>query len=242
MSLFYSVKDYLLFVDTETSGLPLDWDKPYSAEGNWPFIVQLAWIIYTADGQEVKRENHFIQAKDYKISNISREIHGITDKFLESHGKERKEVMQSIYDDLLHYQPLVVGHFMQLDYHMLSLGFYRAGLPNPLKELPSFCTMTITKDFMQLPGHKYMRLPQLYERLFRTPLRQEHNALIDAEATARCFFEMQRRGDVDEQKIADQVQIYRLHTIDPQKKARPTRLWLLLALLLLFILMIWLFL
>lgn len=245
------MNEYLLFVDTETSGLPLDWNKPYSAEGNWPYIVQLAWIIFTADGRELKRENHFIRAKDYKISNISREIHGITDQFLEEMGEERRAVMQLIHDDLMHYKPLVIGHFMQLDYHMLGLGFYRAGLDNPLKQLPSFCTMKLTKDFLLLPGHKYMRLPQLYERLFRTPMKQEHNALVDALATAHCFFELKKRGDVNEQIIQEQKQVYRLQPVGDQpvqdakftthpKKSLTTRLVLLLVLLAILIILLWL--
>lgn len=234
------MKDYLLFVDTETSGLPQDWSKPYSDAENWPYIVQLAWIIYARDGREVKRENHYIMAKDYKISEISREIHGISEQFLLEHGEERKAVMQLIYNDLQQYQPLVVGHFMQLDYHMLGLGFYRAGLDNPLKKLPAFCTMAITKDFLLPPGQKYLRLPELYMRLFGTPLLQEHNALVDAGATARCFFELWRRGDLNEQKLAEPQQLWE----GPPIKTRHKPLWygllMVLALLLIFLFIYWL--
>lgn len=234
------VKDYLLFVDTETSGLPQDWHKPYSAEGNWPYIVQVAWIIYTRDGKEVKRENHFIKNTDYKISDISREIHGISDQFLDEHGKERKEVMQLMYNDLLHYQPLMVGHFMQLDYHMLGLGFYRAGLDNPLKQLPTFCTMMLTKDFVQAPGHKYLRLHELYLRLFRQPLQQHHNALVDAGATASCFFELWKRGELNEQMIIKQQQFHDTDQAQIQKKNLSYLYFALLALLLFFLIIFWL--
>ena len=204
------MKDYLLFVDTETSGLPKDWSKPYSAVDNWPYIVQLAWVVYTKEGNAVKSENHYIKPVDYSISDISRQIHGISDAFLMEHGKTRKEVMQLIYQDLLYYQPLVVGHFMQLDYHMLGLGFYRAGLENPLKELATFCTMQFTSNFYRESGHKYLRLNQLYERLFGVAMQQQHNALADATATARCFFEMRKRGDITEEIMAQQKRSYKL--------------------------------
>ena len=236
------MKEYLLFVDTETSGLPVDWEKPYHVAGNWPYIVQLAWIIYTREGEEVKRENHFIKANDYSISHISREIHGISEAFLQEHGSERKEVMQCIYNDLLHYQPLVVGHFMQLDYHMLGLGFYRAGLENPLKALPTFCTMVLTKDFWQLPGHKYLRLNELYFRLFNKNMPKQHDALEDAEATALCFFELKRRRDITDEIILTQKNVYDSSAdavperISPRKYLLP----LLVLLLLLLILIFWL--
>ena len=127
------MNEYLLFVDTETSGLPKDWNLPYSAKGNWPHIVQVAWEVYTRDGQKIKAENFYITASDYEIHPVSQRIHGISEDFLQEHGLPRSTVMQRLYDDLLQFKTLVVGNFMHLDYHMLGLGFYRAGLDNPLE-------------------------------------------------------------------------------------------------------------
>jgi DNA polymerase-3 subunit epsilon len=112
--------------------------------------------------------------------------------------------MQHLHDDLLRYQPLVVGHFMQFDYHMLGLGFYRAGLDNPLENLPTFCTMLGTSHFIRLWRHRHMRLSELYLRLFQAPLQNEHDALADASATAQCFFELWRKGDIDEEAVRQQ--------------------------------------
>ena len=212
---------YILFVDTETSGLPLDWSKPYSARGNWPHIVQVAWVLYTREGQQVKAENYYIKASDYEISPASRRIHGITEEFLEQNGQARSMVMQHLHDDLLRFQPLVVGHFMQLDYHMLGLGFYRAGLDNPLEHLPTFCTMLGTAHFIRLSRHRHMRLSELYLRLFQTPLQNEHDALTDASATAQCFFELWRKGDVDEEAIRQQQ--LPVHEAGRKNKAHKTK-------------------
>ncbi|UZR95465.1 3'-5' exonuclease [Chondrinema litorale] len=198
------MNDYLLFVDTETSGLPKDWDKPYSDRDNWPFIVQIAWSIYTKDGKEVKYENHFIEDKDYEILEASREIHGITHEFLQKHGKDRGNVMKILLADLKKYQPLVVSHFIQLDFHMLSVGFYRAGLENPLLVLPKFCTMQLTYGFVHYNHHKFLRLGELYQRLFNSPLDNQHNALADAQAVAKCFFELKRKGDITDKVIQNQ--------------------------------------
>ena len=82
-----AVRDYLLFVDTETSGIPRDWNKPYSSRDNWPHIAQLAWVVYTPEGQEVKAENHYIQPSDYDMSPQSGSVHGLTLAFLQEHGK-----------------------------------------------------------------------------------------------------------------------------------------------------------
>ncbi|GAB3295118.1 hypothetical protein GCM10027511_08640 [Hymenobacter humi] len=198
------MREYLLFLDTETSGIPRDWSKPYSSRDNWPHIVQLAWVVYTRDGQEVKAENHYIQPNDYDMSPASGSIHGLTLDFLRQNGKSRHAVMHRLHRDLLRYHPLVVAHFMQLDYHMVSVGFYRAGLQNPLEHLPTFCTMRATGELVRYTNRRFLRLGELYQRLFEEAMPQEHDALADAYATARCFFELERQGAISPETIAQQ--------------------------------------
>lgn len=198
------MRDYILFIDTETSGLPKKWDAPYSADGNWPFIVQIAWVIYTRDGQYVKTENHYIKDNDYEISQLSRNIHGISPEFLKEHGEERKTVMLMLQQDLLDYRPLIVGHFLQLDSQMIGVGFHRAGLENPAEKLPGFCTMELSGSFIRYKPSRYLKLGELYERVFNKPLTNQHNALSDAKATAACFFELKKKGDINESVIESQ--------------------------------------
>lgn len=198
------MKDYLLFVDTETSGIPRDWTQPYSSRGNWPHIAQLAWVVYTRDGQEVKAENHYVQPSAYDMDPASGSVHGLTLDFLREHGKSQHAVMQRLHRDLLHYQPLVVAHFMQLDYHMMGVGFHRAGLKNPLEELPTFCTMRATGQLVRYSTQGFLRLGELYQRLFREPMPQEHDALADARATARCFFALREQGTITDETVARQ--------------------------------------
>ena len=198
------MREYLLFVDTETSGIPRAWNKPYSSRDNWPHIAQLAWVVFTRDGREVKAENHYVQPNDYDMDPASGDIHGLTLEFLRKNGRPRHTVMQRLHRDLLHYQPLVVAHFMQLDFHMMGVGFYRAGLQNPLEQLPTFCTMRATGPLLRSASQGYLRLGELHERLFHEPLQREHDALADARATARCFFELRRQGAITDETVARQ--------------------------------------
>lgn len=195
------MNDYLLFVDTETSGLPKDWNRPYSDRDNWPHLVQVAWEVYTPQGELLKAENAYIKPSDYEMSPDSLRIHGISQEFLENHGESRFDVLQRLQQDLLRYKPLVVGHFTNLDYRMLGLGFYRAGLDNPLQHLPVFCTMLATAHFVREARHRHLRLNELHMRLFGEQLLNEHDAAVDARATARVFFELWRKGDIDNETI-----------------------------------------
>ncbi|WP_162056251.1 3'-5' exonuclease [Pontibacter pamirensis] len=198
------MREYLLFIDTETTGIPKDWNAPYSDHDSWPVSVQVAWAIYTKDGQEVKLENFYVRDDDFEISPESIKIHGITSAFLQEKGVQREEVLTQLSADLNQYQPLVIAHFMQLDYHMVGVCFHRAGMYNPLPELPLFCTMRASSNFLLRPHQRFLRLGEMYERLFNVPLKHQHNAMVDARATAKCFFELVKRGDIDEGMIARQ--------------------------------------
>lgn len=198
------MRDYLLFVDTEASGLPINWELPYSAEGNWPSAVQVSWLVYTKDGQEVKREDHYILNTDFVITPKAMEIHGINPGLLAVKGQPRREVMQLLARDLQDYQPLVIGHFVQLDYHILSADFYRAGMANPLAKLPLFCTMLATTQLRWTPMPKSLLLGDLYAFLFYKPLQNQHNAFADAQAAADCYFELMKRTEISEKLILQQ--------------------------------------
>lgn len=198
------MKPYLLFIDTETSGLPRKWNVPYSAEGNWPFIVQVSWIICDREGTEIKREDHYINNADFKTSATSVEIHGITDEIRAVRGEDRKKVMAMLAADLYQYRPLMVGHFTELDLHMIGADFYRSGIPNPSVSLSSFCTMLATSKYSRNPQVKYLRLGELYTMLFGQKLNNQHNSLSDARATADCFFQLIKNGDITDEVIEQQ--------------------------------------
>ncbi len=196
--------DNLLFIDTEASGLPKKWNSPTSKIKNWPFSVQVSWLVYTSNGELIKQENHFISDDDFKITPAAQQIHGITREYLKEHGQPRHEVMQLLAEDMQQYQPLLIGHFMELDFHVLSADFFRSGVENPALNLNTFCTMLATKYLLLHPQNKYLRLGDLYKLLFDTPLLHQHDALNDAAATAKSFFELFKRGEIDEDFILQQ--------------------------------------
>ena len=199
------MNDYLLFIDTEASGLPVNWSRPYSHEGNWPYAVQVSWLIYDKDRTLLKQENHYIKNDGFTITPSAIAIHGITDEFLAQNGKDRADVLRMLAADLLQYQPMVIGHFIKLDYFVLGADFYRSVLANPLTDLPMFCTMVATKFLKWNPMPNYLRLEETYHYLFYKDLPNAHNALNDAQATAECFYELLDRNEINQEYIADQA-------------------------------------
>ncbi len=195
------LKKHLLFIDTETTGIPKRWDLPYSETDTWPSAVQVSWIVYDENGIEIKRENCYIDVDDLKISVKSFKIHGITKKFLSKNGQARSFVLEKLSSDIQKYQPLIIGHFTEFDIHTLNCDFYRAGLENPFRQSRFYCTMLKSKDYVLNPEVDYFRLPQLYEFLFNEKMQPSHNAMIDAEMTAKCFFEIRSRREISEEEF-----------------------------------------
>lgn len=198
------MRDNLLFIDTEASGLPKKWNAPYSKVNNWPFAVQISWLVYSPQGSLIKQEDHYINDNDFKITPSAQEIHGITHQFLKEHGQPRHQVMQLLAKDIHQYNPILVGHFMELDFHVISADFFRSGVENPAQSQKTFCTMLATKSFIHNPQSNYLRLGDLYQLLFHTELLHQHNALIDATATAKCFFELLQKGEINDEYILKQ--------------------------------------
>jgi len=223
----FQLTDFLLFIDTEASGLPKKWDLPYTVEGNWPYAVQVSWLIYSKDGVKIKEQNYFVSNSDFEICAKALSIHGLTPDFLQQNGIPRKELLYILSKDLDEYQPMIVGHFLELDYHIIGAEYHRIGIEkHPMQNLPCFCIMSASMHLQQNPNSKFLRLNQLFELLFKKPLLNQHNAIVDATATADCFFELVKR---DEIKSFDQPPI----VFKPKENITKLLVWIILFVLIL---------
>ncbi|WP_294299887.1 3'-5' exonuclease [uncultured Chryseobacterium sp.] len=200
---------YLLFIDTETTAVPKRWDLPYSDSGNWPSAVQVSWIICSEDGTEIKKQDRYIFEEDLVISEGSFRVHGITEEFLRSRGKSRREVLADIAQDIATHNPLIVGHFLEFDLHILSADFLRAQLPNPFGYSRFYCTMLKSRQYASGTSKTGLRLPQLYRLLLNDKAEPSHNSIVDAGMTARCFFEIQRQNQLSEKDLEEKHKLIR---------------------------------
>ena len=201
------MNNYLLFIDTEASDLPKNWTLPFTAPDNWPHALQISWIVYDKHRVEVKREDHYISINDdVEISESALKVHGITPAYLQQNGKEINRVLQIFIDDLVFYNPLVIGHFIKMDYYVLGAELHRAGIKYILEKVPVFCTMIASRYMIQNPMPRQLRLDELYHTLFFKELIYPHNALYDAQHAADCYFELMDRGEITPAIIEQQNQ------------------------------------
>ena len=192
---------FLVF-DTETTGLPKNYNAPLTDFDNWPRMVQLAWQVHDNKGRFVENHNYIIQPEGFEIPIDAKMVHHISTKYATEHGKPLDEVLDIFLQSaskVTHF----VGHNIDFDLCILGCEFLRKKGENPLPNWRKVDTCTEkTAEFCQLPGgkggkFKLPRLEEFHQILFGEKFGDAHNAAADVEATARVFLELVRRGILD---------------------------------------------
>ena len=99
---------YLVF-DTETTGLPKNFNAPLSDSDNWPRMVQIAWQLHDEDGNLIENQDYIIKPEGYDIPFNAARIHGITTKIAQEEGRDLQEVLEE-FSQVLEKVTVVSGH------------------------------------------------------------------------------------------------------------------------------------
>ncbi|AYO57781.1 DNA polymerase III subunit alpha [Chryseobacterium sp. 6424] len=186
---------YLIF-DTETTGLPKNFNAPLTDSDNWPRMVQIAWQLHDKDGNLIENQDYIIKPEGYDIPYNATRIHGISTRMAHAEGRDLAEVLEE-FQEVLSRTEVVAGHNIDFDYKIVGAEFIRKNQTDVLKDLPAVDTMEIGRDFCKLGGgkngkYKSPKLEELYAKLYDEKFDEAHNAAADVNATAQVFFEMMR--------------------------------------------------
>ena len=195
---------YLVF-DTETTGLPQNFNAPLSDSDNWPRMVQIAWQLHDENGELIENQDYIIKPEGYDIPFNATRIHGISTKMAQEQGRDLQEVLEE-FTEVLKKTKVVAGHNIDFDYKIVGAELFRKGIENTLEKTPSADTMELGTDFCQLSGgkngrYKSPKLEELYEKLYGKKFDEAHNAAADVNATAQVFFEMMRIGIIPAENL-----------------------------------------
>jgi DNA polymerase III subunit alpha len=188
---------FLIF-DTETTGLPRDWNAPLTDLDNWPRAVQIAWQLHGEDGELLEAKDFLIRPDGFDIPFDAERIHGISTELAQKDGASLDEVLV-LFNDALSRSQFVVGQNIGFDINIMGAELLRRNAASNLHDLPVLDTCTeITANLCKIPGgrggrFKLPTLTELHSYLFNVPFGEAHNATADVEATTRCFFELVRR-------------------------------------------------
>ena len=182
---------YLIF-DTETTGLPRDYNAPISDLDNWPRLVQLSWQLHNADGSLRSAHDYIVKPEGFTIPFNSEKVHGISTQRALAEGHALGEVLTKFNEDL-QYTQQTIGHNVDFDLNVTGAEFLRAEIETSLLNIEKVDTKDASTDYCKIPGgrggkYKWPTLSELHEKLFGVPFDGAHNSAFDVDATARCFF------------------------------------------------------
>lgn len=188
---------YLIF-DTETTGLPRDYNAPLTDFDNWPRLVQLAWQLHDAKGGLIRAGNRIVRPEGFSIPYNAEKIHGISTEKAMREGLPLKDVVLEFLADVNEAE-FLAGHNIEFDFNVVGCELLRLGEINYLQEKKSLDTKLLTTDYCAIPGgrggkFKWPTLTELYYKLFERGFEEAHDAAFDVSATGEAFFELLKRG------------------------------------------------
>lgn len=206
-----------LFYDTETSGFKKKSIAAHDKDNAW--IQQLGFILSTKDHIYLEG-NLFIQSEGRSINPHAFKVHKITTDKCDEFGIREHEAVAQFYN-ALRMTKNIICHNEDFDRSMIELLISRYAISdhgytdletdvvptvdaymknNYYKRKNVICTMKSASiiNFCNIPGRfgkpKWPKLEELYKILFNLELEDAHDAVIDAMATRRCYYELKRRG------------------------------------------------
>lgn len=197
----------ILVFDTETTGFINK--KEINDLDKQPYIVQFAWIVGEIVGWkfiEEKRINTLIKPK-IDIPYASSQVHHIYDVDVKDSNSIEQEIDWFI--DLINWVDIIVWHNIEYDEDMIKLELRRLEKLYKYNPKQVICTMKTTVDFCSLQWKwerlKYAKLGELYKKLFDEYFIWAHDAMVDVEATVKCFTELVNRWVISIENKEDTV-------------------------------------
>ena len=183
---------FIIF-DTETTGLPKNWNAPADQVDNWPRIIQLAYGIFDHEGHCLKQVNNLIKPDGWEIPKEKFWIdNGFTTETNAEKGIPISDALAEFLSDALQCN-FRVAHNISFDAKIIRSELIRGGNNIELKS-EKICTMKSSTSHVGLAGNKWPKLIELHYHLFEEDFEGAHDAHADVMACARCLFELIRLG------------------------------------------------
>lgn len=206
----------ILVFDTETTGLPAKDATIYESK-KWPYIIQLSYILYDTNTNEVIIKDNYIKISDsIEISSGSFEKHKITREILDAKGISIVDALNE-FNDYVGISDIVVGHNISFDKRMIFVECLRNKIDQNFTVFDNnsnkickneYCTMNNTKQYCNIliPSRygekktflKNPSLVELYGKLFPDAGIPDnlHNSLVDILITFRCYMSFVYKIDI----------------------------------------------
>jgi len=191
----------VLIFDTETTSLPPK-NTPVNHVDKWPFIIQLSWVIYNDETNQVEEEmdNIISLGTHIPISPESTAIHGITSELSRAKGIAI-EVALFDFKRAADRCGVIVAHNLEFDMNMVKVELHRNRYLHFRFPMIEYCTMKAGTNLCQIKkmwddgtvSLKYPKLIELHRHLFGSEEADPiglHNSKIDVEVCLKCYLKI----------------------------------------------------
>jgi DNA polymerase III epsilon subunit-like protein len=207
----------ILCFDTETTGITPRCQPSFTNISEWPYIVQLAFILFDTDEKKILVKHDFIvdvNENKVQIPAAATNVHGITNTISKERGLPIHNVL-NCFLCCLHQCDMLVAHNLQFDWDMINAEILRQLLKDGTKieknliqkppKVIHYCTMKNSVELCRIEmtnkytGEKFFKYPkqeQLHNYLFGNKPNNLHNAFNDVLVCLRCFYKLWYDEDV----------------------------------------------
>jgi len=194
-------------LDVETTGLPKKMKASINDSSNWPYVVQISWVVLN-DNNVIEKICDYIIKAPIVIPQESINIHGITNEKMNKEGVDIGAILAEFMNDYNH-SDIIIAHNLNFDKTMVEVELYRNRMFPDINKLKynsiiNCCTMKTGKDICKIikiskfgkEYYKFPKLSELYEHLFNKTPTNLHNSLVDILVCLRCFYKMRFSEDL----------------------------------------------
>lgn len=201
-----------LIVDTETTGLPIVYDAPYTDTDNWPRIIELSWELCWENGETIEKACDLIYPDgSWRFP---------TGAFWQEHGFTEAESLLNGVGPVFAFTKLAIAmncadvmicHNLSYDKPIIECELYRYkiypkavrrnlidegvylkhGLRTEGVPLKKECTKLLSTPILKLPGiygnYSWPKLEVAYEYMFGEKMTGAHHASSDVEACKKIY-------------------------------------------------------
>ena len=208
-----------LIVDTETTGLPIVYDAPFTDVNNWPRIIELSWELCWENGETIEKACDLIYPDGWRFptGDFWKE-HGFSEEMSLLEGIPAKEALTKLAI-AMHCVDVMVCHNLSYDKPIIECEMYRykiypkevrkemirkAEIPlcgmRKEEKLKKECTKLLSAPILKLPGiygqYSWPKLEVAYEFAFGEKMEGAHHASSDVEATKRLYLWIKNLEDI----------------------------------------------
>lgn len=177
-------------------------------------IIQIAYIIYDENDKMIKKVNHYV--KDRIIDERASDITGITNTYIMKHGKEFYDIMEEFFMDIVDVK-YICGHYIHTDMKKIIDNMDTYDIKPSYNIFKKINTISTEKLYRRIHKCNVGKLDTMCKMLFGENIINAHNAVVDAEYTAKCYVylrdQLKKTHNIGMDEISETITYY-VHNVD----------------------------